>query len=269
MRGNDFLDKMELVEEKYLEAAETATRRGKRDWIKYGSVAACFCMLFVGMLAISRLWENEKPTPSGPNPTTIPSLTKDDKEDDFTSKPLEVPMPEIQEFYYNQAAPVPTEPRDVPGYFEEEMSEQEILSVVPDGEADWRYHSGIAGFDGQGRLMKVRFNLSTGHPTGNVLVTISESKLVCRFAAWSPYGGAETVTTVYNGIEYAVYQGQMEDGKKTALEAIARIGDCYYVFDMEINTEDVEQAKKEFEEILCKFTCYEEGKPVLSAVTPE
>ena len=270
MRGNEFLDKLELVEDKYLEAAEQATGRKKLSWKRYGTLVACFCLLVLGGIGGAYLWR-EKPTPSGPNPTTIPSPTKDDKneENDPADHPLEVPMPVIQKFYYNQAVPVPTDRRDVPGYFEEEMSEQEILSVIPEGEADWMCHSGIAGFDGQGRVMKVRLKLSTGHPTGNVLVTISESKLVCRFAAWSPYGEAETVTTVYNGIEYAVYQGQMEDGEKTVLEAIARIGDCYFVFDMEINTEEVEQAKKEFEQILCGFACYEEGKPDLSAVTPE
>lgn len=271
MRGNELLDKMELVDEAYIEAAETVTGREKRNWIKYGSVAACFCMLFVGIFTVSRLWGNEKQTPPCPNPTTIPSLTKDDenKGNDPVDQPIDVPIPVLHEFYYNEAAPVAVDRRYVPGYFEEEMSEREMLSVVPEGEADWMYHTGIAGFDGQGRLMEVRLILSTGHPSGNVLVTISESKLVCRYAAWSSYGEAETVTSVCNGVEYVVYQGQMEDGEKTALEATARIGDCYFVFDMEINTEDAEQAKQEFEQVLCGFSRYEEGKPELSAVIPE
>ncbi len=53
MRGDELLNKMELVDPVYLEAAGKRPNRKKRSWLKYGVVAACLCvallLLFSGM----------------------------------------------------------------------------------------------------------------------------------------------------------------------------------------------------------------------------
>ena len=52
MRGNEFLDKMELIDPAYVEAAEAKQRSRKTAWVKLGAVAACLCLLIVGTSVI-------------------------------------------------------------------------------------------------------------------------------------------------------------------------------------------------------------------------
>ena len=42
MRGNEFLDKMELIDPAYVEAADATPKKKKSVWVKWGAVAACF-----------------------------------------------------------------------------------------------------------------------------------------------------------------------------------------------------------------------------------
>ena len=44
MRGNELLNKMELVDPAYLDAAEKSPAPRGRRWVKYGLVAACLCV---------------------------------------------------------------------------------------------------------------------------------------------------------------------------------------------------------------------------------
>lgn len=45
MRGNEFLDKMGLVDPAYVEAADTEPKRKKRAWMKWAVAAACLCLI--------------------------------------------------------------------------------------------------------------------------------------------------------------------------------------------------------------------------------
>lgn len=44
MRGRDFLEKMELIDPAYVEAAEAAPARKQRGWVKWGAAAACLAL---------------------------------------------------------------------------------------------------------------------------------------------------------------------------------------------------------------------------------
>lgn len=46
MRGNDLLDKMELVAPAFVEAADVEPIRKKHRWVKWGVMAACLCLAF-------------------------------------------------------------------------------------------------------------------------------------------------------------------------------------------------------------------------------
>lgn len=77
MRGNELLDKMELIDPAYVEAAETKPKGKKNIWIKWGAMTACLCMVVIGVM----FWKQSEPTPSdaaGPtvseNGVTIPQL---------------------------------------------------------------------------------------------------------------------------------------------------------------------------------------------------
>lgn len=50
MRGNEFLDKMELIDPAYVEAADTEPQKKKGIWIRWGAIAACLCFI-VGAIA--------------------------------------------------------------------------------------------------------------------------------------------------------------------------------------------------------------------------
>ena len=77
MRNDGLLDKMELVDPAYVEAADAQPKRRKNAWAKWGAVAACLCLVLIGALTLGR---RSAPRPSepvapdftGPEPASIP-----------------------------------------------------------------------------------------------------------------------------------------------------------------------------------------------------
>ena len=66
MRGNEFLDKMELIDPAYVEAADVKISKRKNTWVKWGAVAACLALaVFAGTRLI----------PNGDTPSGLPMLT--------------------------------------------------------------------------------------------------------------------------------------------------------------------------------------------------
>ena len=57
MRGNEFLDKMELIAPAYVEAADTRPKK-KNIWVKWGAMAACLSLIFIGTM----IWRQSTPT---------------------------------------------------------------------------------------------------------------------------------------------------------------------------------------------------------------
>lgn len=45
MRGNELLDKLERIDPAYIEAADTAPNKRKSVWAKWGTLAACLCLV--------------------------------------------------------------------------------------------------------------------------------------------------------------------------------------------------------------------------------
>lgn len=277
MRGNEFLDKLELVDEVYLEAAEQATGKKKLSWRKYGPLAACFCLLLVGGIGVSRFWEGEPPTPPvAENLTVSPTVSK--KDEVGNNVPKEQPTEELMRveptipeeiFYYNEAAAVAIERIYIPRYFEEELRGHKLLAVLPKNEEGFEIY-GKAGFDGEGTLLMVNLTVTTGRPKQRITVTMSDTGYAFScYAAWSPFGEAKTVTSQYNGVEYTLYRCSYDDGATTALEASTSVGECRFVFNLATDTAELEQAKEALEQVLVAFTKYADGTPDLSAVTPE
>ena len=50
MRGSEFLDKMELIDPAYVEAADTKPKKKKKVWVKWGAMAACLSLIIVGAM---------------------------------------------------------------------------------------------------------------------------------------------------------------------------------------------------------------------------
>lgn len=51
MRGTEFLDKMELIDPAYIEAADVKPKKKKSVWVKWGAMAACLCLVIGGIAA--------------------------------------------------------------------------------------------------------------------------------------------------------------------------------------------------------------------------
>lgn len=54
MRGNELLDKMELADPAYVEAADRKPLRKRRGWIPWAAAAACLCLLLAAIPAFSQ-----------------------------------------------------------------------------------------------------------------------------------------------------------------------------------------------------------------------
>ena len=279
MSGNEFLDKLELVEDAYLEAAEQATGKQKLSWKRYGTVAACLCLLLAGSVGVLRLWETKPPTPPvADGPTATSAVDKREDTDVSGSVPLvqitetacpTEPVTPTELFYYNEAAPVAIERIYIPRYFEEELSGQKLLAVLPKNEEGFGM-SGKAGFDGEGELLMIHLTVTTGRPKQSIAVTMSDAGYALSgCTAWSSLGEVKPVTSQYNGVEYTLYRCAYDDGATMALEASMSVGECRFVFSLTTATEELNQAKEAFEQVLVAFTKYADGVPDLSAVTPE
>lgn len=68
MRGNDFLEKMGLIDPAYVEAADTATNKKKIPWKQWGAIAACFAVIVV---AATMLFPHDEPE----LPSNLPMLS--------------------------------------------------------------------------------------------------------------------------------------------------------------------------------------------------
>ncbi len=54
MRGNELLDKLELADPAYVEAADRKPLRKRRGWIAWAAAAACLCLLLAAIPAFSQ-----------------------------------------------------------------------------------------------------------------------------------------------------------------------------------------------------------------------
>ena len=54
MRGNELLDKMELADPAYVEAADRKPLRKRRGWIAWAAAAACLCLLIAAIPVFSQ-----------------------------------------------------------------------------------------------------------------------------------------------------------------------------------------------------------------------
>lgn len=104
MRGDSFLDKMELIEAEYVAAAETASKRKKHIWIRLGALAACICILATAAFVFPDLLpevgytppETSQPPVTEPSVSTAPPETSEPE-----TEPPAVPELKTSESYSN------------------------------------------------------------------------------------------------------------------------------------------------------------------------
>ena len=254
MRGTDLLNAMELVDPVYVEVADRTPRKRKTGWAAWGAIAACFCL--VAVAALSNLQSYDVPAPPDSTQTTPPHITQT-PDKDVPGSPTPV-IPDWTVHYNEPTGSLDAARKYIPGYFTEELSQQELAAVTPPVLAEGMTLSGRAGFDGDGNLLEVFLNVSTCLPDTSVSVTVTKGILYRDYVLPD-----DPVSSFCNGVEYRVYQSG------TDLDADAEIGGYTFQFSMNADAAQPEQSKAVFEQVLASFAHFESNGPDLSVITPE
>lgn len=77
MRGTEFLDRLELVDPAFIEAADEQPRRRRPAWLQFGGLAACLCVAAAAAFALRGAGVLPGGTAPGPDPSleTAPAVT--------------------------------------------------------------------------------------------------------------------------------------------------------------------------------------------------
>ncbi len=66
MKGDELLNKMGLIDPKYIVEAEAEPRKKNNTWVRWGAVAACMCIIAGGTFVMPRAWNT--PSTAIPDP---------------------------------------------------------------------------------------------------------------------------------------------------------------------------------------------------------
>lgn len=265
MRGNELLDKMELADPKYVEAADTKKKTGKSVWLKWGVLAASLCLVIISAFALPRLQSE----PPAPNPDPDASAVRIPEPESYPpaeiEKDVQLDEPrEIGAIIFNEVtAAIAASRQYIPGYFTEQLSEQELAALEPSRMAPDMVMTGYAGFDSEGNTLEAVIEVTAPFLDGPVAVRISKDVMLRDYEL-----SGEPVICTYNEVDVTAYRWSFDE-TATLLAADAEINGYCFAFDYETTKDALGDAERGFEVILDCFTSYNEGRPDLSVVTPE
>ena len=255
MRGQEMLDLMADLDPAYIEAAAEKPRVRKPVWHRWVAMAACFCLLLAVIAAAPNWIQKPVVTPPG-------IMDPTHQTDPVQSEGPEQTEPHLDAWtvYYNEAATMTSAYRRfIQAIFTEDLDEAELKALKPGLWFDDMACSGYAVFDNHGTLLDVIMEVHTSIPV---------SVFVMDYSFGSCYGvSGDAVVSVCEGTEYTLYQYEFEN--TVTLGADASINGLYFTFAVDTTQDQLEQAKIEFQRVLECFAHYEDGKPDLSAITPD
>lgn len=261
MRGNELLDRMDLIDPQYVEAAEAvpARKRLSMGWI---ATAACLCLLLAGVWMGMR--PASVPVPTEPIDQTIPPTATVPVS---IIEPIITDTDIIWEPYFNECPnndiAVDSIRAAIPGHFVEELTEEEIQSIMPRVRMLWMEISGNAGFDGEGELIDLFLSLTTPEPDANISLFIS------RYGTCDCYVlDREPVVSLCGNVEYTLYQLDSRDGR-TYFNADAEQDGWYLRFSMDVPTEKADTCKQYFKDVLACYSHTLDAGQDFSGITPE
>lgn len=262
MRGNELLDRMDLIDPEYVEAADAELKKPRHLPMGWIATAACFSLLLAGV------W-------MGMGPVSIPDSTDptDQALPSFVTVPITVIEPIvvepdiIWEPYYNEyedSGIISDAKRvKIPGYFIEELSKDEIYSLTPQARMLWMELSGHAGFNGEGKLIDLFLTTTTSDPESDVSLFVSQ------------YGTCDCIiidqeprVSLCGSIDYTLYQRDSKNGR-TYFTAETEYSDWFWSFSMDVPTEKASQAKQDFQSILACFAHFLNAGPNFDSIKPE
>lgn len=254
---------MSYIDDDLVSEAITYRKRRKRGWIKWGAMAACFCLVVAAVAVAPDLFPDNALIPPDNNNFPIHNnLVQSNLNLSEGSEHTVVPrIPWTA--YFNEATSVLSADRAmIKGYFTEDLSDAELTALEPGMRFEYMTYSGYAGYDTYGNLLDVIMTVTTSMPENPVTVVITDYSFDPCYVL-----PGEEVVSVCKKVEYKIYQ--YESGNTITLAADAIIDDLYFHFTMDTIQTHLEQAKADFQCVLECFACYEDGKPDLSVITPE
>ena len=260
MRGNEFLDKMGLIEPAYIEEADIMPKRKVNAWGKWGAMAACLCLVAAAAIAVPNLLPGNR---TEPDPKTGNTIAQSSKPNVYS--PVDVVPDGPQNmcvFHYNEASTVlDAQRRYIPGYFTEELNSEELAAILPDGQTEAMTFCGYAGFDGEGTLIDVVLQVDAPFlDNANVSVLLSnEEPIRCYVIPDEP------ITSKLNGCDFEVYKSSF-NGETFCYDAFGQINGCFIQISYMSGGSDEDQSRIDFEALMNRFTAYKDGKPNLSAI---
>jgi len=162
-----------------------------------------------------------------------------------------------------------------PQEFLEELSDTELKAILPAKRAEWmEFSDASACFNKDGNLLGIGLKVTTTVPGEEVTVYISENGFMGHmFRSWveDTYSFEDMKASKYRGVEYTVLQyiDSRYDFEPTVLSATATVNGRVISLRISTTTQEMEQLKKDYKEILECFTYYSWEKPNLKAIKPE
>lgn len=250
MRKEEFAEVFGGIRENYVNEAETVRRNRKPGWHRWTAAAACLAIAVAAAVSAPRLF----PGTSAPPDFSQTPVQSDPGGSGQTDAP-----PTPWTIYFNDAEPVPQAYRAyIQGIFTEELRDSQIAALTPQTLPDDMTCSGYAVFDTRGELLDVVMEISGAAP---VTVSLSDDS----FGACYLPGDAKP--SVCGSVEYTVCQYTVDD--TVTLAAYTNLNGLWVHFRTDTAPARLEQAKADFRRVLEHFACYEDGRPDLSAITPE
>lgn len=264
MRGNELLDRMDLIDPDLVEAADMIPVR-KRLPIGWIAAAACFCLLLAGVgMGIRPV---SVPIPTDPTEHTVPPIvtvpiTITDPMETIHCQPQWIP-------HYNrcdESAVVADDGRlHIPCYFSEELSALDLEYILPEklpeniDVAGYAGFSGAAGLDTEAELWTVVLRFLPKQTEAELSLQIRKYNYAeCVFL------GREPVVSSWQGTDYTFYMYQTADGL-THLIAEAERDGWFWNYLLSIPSADTEQGKALLESVIRSF----ETVPDFSRIQPD
>ncbi len=263
MRGNELLDKMELIDPKYIETAEIEYRNSKAFSWRWIWIAVCMCFAVVAFAAISGKGHKEPsllPVPS-------PNGTMERTEEPDAYPPVNI-IPDLQideppEININKADGFMDGARKyIPGYFTEELSKDQIERLMH--RPDWGIScTGYAGFDAEGTLVDIFIDAVLSQYPDSVTVNISRSESSrCYETSFEP------VKSIVNGQEFFIYEYKIGKNRK-CLDAFTERNGLYFAFYVETTGGSNGEEINDLSTMLQCFSGYNEGEPNVDFIVPK
>lgn len=259
-------ESMSYIDDEFLEKSEKRTVR----WQKWTAVAAVFCLIFIAVYAIS-LIPHPVPLPNHDDENDFPLDTPFENVNDDPNSQIEGPLPPIEDeitvanwdaVYNDVDSAFDASMQYVAGYFQETLSDAELLALRPGKVEDWMNFSGFAGFDGEGNLLHVYMNVTSNVPDSAVKIAMSSSGSVCDYI----FSG-DTENSEVNGFEVVLYRWE-RSAENIFLGADTVIDGVNISFSVTATSETETQIKADFERIIELFTYWFDSAK-LSAVKPD